>query len=246
MSRFTNKVAVVTGGSRGIGAAIVRRLAQEGATVAFTYVSSASKAEALATELTQQGHQVLAIQADSADSGAVVAVVEQVVATFGQLDILVNNAGISSNKPFEEHTLAEFRHLVAVHVEAPFMATQAALKHMSAGGRIITIGSNLAERVPTANATLYATTKAALLGFTKGLARDVGARRITVNLIQPGPIDTDMNPADSPYSDWLRSQMAIPEYGQGTDIAALTAWVASEEGRFVTGTALTIDGGMNS
>ncbi|WP_375436003.1 3-oxoacyl-ACP reductase family protein [uncultured Hymenobacter sp.] len=246
MSRFTNKVALVTGGSRGIGAAIVRRLTQEGAAVAFTYVSSTAKAEALATELTQQGLRVLALQADSADSGAVTAAVEQVAATFGRVDILVNNAGISSNKPFEEYTLTEFRQLLAVHVEAPFVAAQAALPHMVAGGRIITIGSNLAERVPTANATLYATTKAALLGFTKGLARDVGARRITVNLIQPGPIDTDMNPADSPYSDWLRAQMAIPEFGQGADIASLTAWVASEEGRFVTGSILTIDGGMNS
>jgi 3-oxoacyl-[acyl-carrier protein] reductase len=245
MTLLTTKTAFVTGGSRGIGAAIVRRLVQDGAAVAFTYVSSAPKAEALAAELIQQGGRVLAIQADSPDA-ALTAAIGQAAAAFGHLDILVNSAGIANNKAVEDHTLTEFRQIMAVHVEAPFVATQAVLPHMAAGGRIITIGSNLAERVPAANTTLYATSKAALLGFTKGLARDLGPRRITVNLIQPGPIDTDMNPADGPFSDWMRNQMAIPEFGQGADIASLVAWVAGPESRFMTGAILTIDGGMNT
>lgn len=245
MTSLSNKVAFVTGGSRGIGAAIVRRLVADGAAVAFTYVSSAPKAETLAAELTQQGGQVLAVQADSADAAALTAAIGQAAAAFGRIDILVNSAGIANSKSLEDHTLAEFRHMMAVHVEAPFVATQAVLPHMADGGRIITIGSNLAERVPGANTTLYATSKAALLGLTKGLARDLGPRRITVNLIQPGPTDTDMNPADGPYADWMRNQMAIPEFGRGADVAAFVAWVASEESRFVTGAALTIDGGMS-
>jgi 3-oxoacyl-[acyl-carrier protein] reductase len=245
MTSLRNKVALVTGGSRGIGAAIVKRLVADGAAVAFTYVSSAPKAEALAAELAQQGARVLAIQADSADAAALTAAVKQAATAFGQIDILVNSAGIANNKSLEDHTLAEFRHMMAVHVEAPFVAAQAVLPYMAEGGRIITIGSNLAERVPGANTTLYATSKAALLGLTKGLARDLGPRRITVNLIQPGPTDTDMNPADGPYADWMRSQMAIPEFGRGADVAAFVAWVASEESRFVTGAALTIDGGMS-
>ena len=245
MTSLRNKVALVTGGSRGIGAAIVKRLVADGAAVAFTYVSSAPKAEALAAELAQQGARVLAIQADSAEAAALTAAVKQAATAFGQIDILVNSAGIANNKSLEDHTLAEFRHMMAVHVEAPFVAAQAVLPYMAEGGRIITIGSNLAERVPGANTTLYATSKAALLGLTKGLARDLGPRRITVNLIQPGPTDTDMNPADGPYADWMRSQMAIPEFGRGADVAAFVAWVASEESRFVTGAALTIDGGMS-
>ena len=246
MTPLNTKTAFVTGGSRGIGAAIVKRLVQDGAAVAFTYVSSASRAEALAAELTQQGGHVLAIQADSADAAALTAAIRQAAAAFGHLDILVNSAGIANNKAVEDHTLAEFRQMMAVHVEAPFVATQAVLPYMAAGGRIITIGSNFAERVPAANTTLYATSKAALLGFTKGLARDLGPLRITVNLIQPGPIDTDMNPADGPSSDWIRNQMAIPEFGQGADIASLVAWVAGPESRFMTGAILTIDGGMNT
>jgi 3-oxoacyl-[acyl-carrier protein] reductase len=241
MKQLENKVALVTGGSRGMGAAIVKRLAAAGATVAFTYVNSRDKAQQIAAD-----HHALAIQADNASHEAVTAAVEQVAATFGRIDILVNNAGIYFKKPLAEHTAADYDQMMDVNVKAVFMASLAAIPHIPAGGRIITIGSNLADRVVGAGATLYAMSKSALIGFTKGLARELGPNKITVNLVQPGPTDTDMNPESAAHATILKGFMALPHYGNVEDIAGLVAYLAGEESGFITGTSLTIDGGFNA
>ncbi|GAA4307489.1 3-oxoacyl-ACP reductase FabG [Mucilaginibacter gynuensis] len=246
MERLKNKVALITGGARGIGAAITKRLAAEGAKVVLTYSKSAEKAEAIAAEIIANGGQALAIAADSIDAQAVTNAVNKTVAEFGGLDILVNNAGIYIGKAFEEHTLEDYDQIMGVNVRALFVAASAAVKHIPAGGRIINIGSNMAENALGPQTTLYTMSKAALSGFTRGLARDLGKNNITVNLVQPGPIDTDMNPAQGELADFLRSRMALPEYGKGEDVAGLVAFLASEEGKYITGTALTIDGGLNA
>ncbi|GGH76038.1 3-oxoacyl-[acyl-carrier protein] reductase [Filimonas zeae] len=246
MSTVNKRVALVTGGSRGIGAAIVRRLAADGMAVAFTYVKSAEKAQQLVSELEQKGSQVLAIQADVASAADMVAATEKAAAHFGTIHVLVNNAGVAVSKPYADYTQEDYNYIMTVNVQAPFFTTQAVLKQMPDGGRIINIGSCLADRVPGAGITLYAMSKSALTAYTKGLARDLGPRNITVNLVQPGSTDTDMNPADGPAADFQRNQMAIPRYGKGADIASLVAWVASEESGFVNGAALTIDGGGNA
>ncbi len=246
MSKQTGKVALVTGGSRGIGAAIAKRLAQEGADVALTYVNAAEKAGAVAAEIESAGRRSLAIQADSAKPEAVVAAVEKTVSALGRIDILVNNAGIFFVKPLEAYTLDDFEWMIAVNVRAVFVASQAAARHMGEGGRIISIGSNLAERVPGPGMTLYSLSKAALIGMTKGMARDLGPRSITVNVVQPGSTDTDMNPADGAHADAQRSLMAIPSFGDPRNIAGLVAWLASEEARLVTGAAFTVDAGTNA
>ena len=246
MNKLANKIALVTGGSRGIGAAIVKRLAAEGATVAFTYNSSPEKAESLAQEIKANGGKAQAIAANSADAIEVTQAVEQTVAQFGALDILVNNAGIYIGKAFEEHSLQDYEDIMAVNVRAVYAAALAAVKHLLAGGRIITIGSNMAENAVGPAGTLYVTSKAAVHGLTRGLARDLGSKGITVNTVQPGPIDTDMNPANSELADYLRTRMALPEYGTGADVAGLVAFLASDEGKYITGAALTIDGGFNA
>jgi 3-oxoacyl-[acyl-carrier protein] reductase len=246
MSIVKNKVALVTGGSRGIGAAIVRRLAAEGAMVAFTYMSSKEKALQLVAELEQAGSKAIAIPANAEKVTEMIEAVEKAAAHFGRIDILVNNAGIAFYKGYEEYTLEDYTRMMNVNVQAPFFTIQAALKHIPEGGRIITIGSCLADRVPSAGVTLYSMSKSTLIAHTKGLARDLGSRKITVNLVQPGSTDTDMNPADGPNADAQRSRMAIPQYGTGAEIASLVAWLAGEESRFVNGTALTIDGGGNA
>jgi 3-oxoacyl-[acyl-carrier protein] reductase len=249
MKHLENKVALVTGGSRGMGAAIVKRLVAEGATVAFTYVQSAAKAAELVAEaaalIAETGAQVIAIQANNASHTAVTAAVEQVVATFGRIDILVNNAGIYFKKPLSAHTAEDYDQMMNVNVKAVFMASLAAIPHIPAGGRIITIGSNLADRVVGTGATLYAMSKSALIGLTKGLARELGAKSITVNLIQPGPTNTDMNPDSGDHADFLRSHMALSHYGNVEDIAGLVSYLAGKESNFITGTAITIDGGFN-
>jgi 3-oxoacyl-[acyl-carrier protein] reductase len=244
--RLANKIALVTGGSRGIGTAITRRLAAEGAKVAFTYVRSAEKAEALAAEINASGGHVIAIAADSANPREVTDAVDKTVATFGGIDILVNNAGIYIGKAFEEHSLEDYEQIMAVNVRAVYVAALAAVKHISTGGRIITIGSSMADSSFGPQTTLYSMSKSALQGFTRGLARDLGNKRVTVNVIQPGPIDTDMNPADSALADFIRPRMALSEYGTGDDIGGLVAFLAGEEGNFITGAALTIDGGFNA
>jgi 3-oxoacyl-[acyl-carrier protein] reductase len=246
MSRLQGKAALVTGGSRGIGAAIAKQLAQDGADVALTYARSDGKAKAIVAEIEATGRRGLAIQADGTDAAAIEAAVEQTMAAFGRLDVLVNNAGIYHAGSVEELTLAEFDETIAVNLRAAFVAAKAAATRMTEGGRIISIGSNLAERVPEPGLSLYSLTKAALVGMTKGLARDLGPHGITVNVVHPGSTDTDMNPAAGETADAQRSLMAIPRYGEPQDIAALVAWLAGEESRFVTGAALTIDGGANA
>jgi 3-oxoacyl-[acyl-carrier protein] reductase len=243
MSELAGKVALVTGGSRGIGAAIAKRLGRDGADVALTYAGSA-KAQAVVAEIEAAGRHALAIVADSAHAVAVVGAIERTAAEFGRLDILVNNAGIYPFGPLEEVTIEEVDRTLAIHVRAAFVAAQAAARHMGAGGRIITIGTCNVERVPGPGVTLYAMSKSALIGLTKGLARDLGPRGITANLINPGPIDTDMNPADGPGADEQRSLLALGHFGSGEDIAAMVAHLAGPGGRFVTGAAIAVDGGF--
>ncbi|PKO89778.1 MAG: oxidoreductase [Betaproteobacteria bacterium HGW-Betaproteobacteria-12] len=239
-----NKVALVIGGSRGIGAAIVERLAAEGAAVAFTYVSSAPKAEALAAGLRAQDRKVLAIQADSADEPALRAAVDTTVKTYGRLDILVNNAGVLAVGPLEDFSMADFDRTLAINVRSVFVAIQEAARHMGEGGRIITIGSTNAERMPFAGGGVYAMSKAAIVGLTKGLARDLGPRGITINNVQPGPVDTDMNPDSGEFATTLKGLMALPRYGRTEEIASFVAYLAGPEAGYITGASLTIDGGF--
>lgn len=243
MAELLGKAALVTGGSRGIGAAIARRLAAEGADVALTYLGSAAKAKAVAAAIEGMGRRGLAIAADSADPAAVAAAVEQAAAAFGRLDILVNNAGIGVMGRLEDVTVEEIDRIFAIHVRAAFVAAQAAARHMGPDGRIVSIGSCLAERVPVAGMSVYAASKAALIGLTKGIARDLGPRGITVNLVQPGPIDTDMNPADGPGAEEERRLLALGHYGSGDDIAATVAHLAGPGGRYITGAAIAVDAG---
>jgi 3-oxoacyl-[acyl-carrier protein] reductase len=244
MNELTGKVALVTGGSRGIGAAISRRLAQAGAAVAFTYVSAADKAQTVAKQIDADGGRVLVIRADNADPGAVSAAVEHTVQELGGIDILVNNAGVFDGGPLEEMTVARADRLWAVDVRAVFVASQAAARYMTEGGRIITIGSALAERVPLPGMTLYSMAKSALTGLTRGLARDLGPRGITVALVHGGLIDTDMNPADGPAAGALSTIPALGRFGLADEIARTVVHLAGDGGRYVTGTAITIDGGF--
>jgi len=238
------KVALVQGGSRGIGAAIVRRLAREGAQVAFTYVSSAGPAEALAREITENGGKALALRADSADAAAVQLAVDDAVKAFGRLDILVNNAGVLTVAPVSEFDLADFDRMLAVNVRSVFVASQAAARYMGPGGRIINIGSTNAERMPFAGGAPYAMSKSALVGLTRGMARDLGPQGITVNNVQPGPVDTDMNPASGEFAESLIPLMAIGRYGEPEEIASFVAYLAGPEAGYITGASLTIDGGF--
>jgi 3-oxoacyl-[acyl-carrier protein] reductase len=240
------KRALVTGGSRGIGAAIVKRLASDGAHVALTYVSNPEQANATVKAAQAFGAKALAVQADSSDAAAVVGAVERTVAELGGIDILVNNAGIAVIAPIDAYRLEDLDRTLAVNVRAVFVATQAAVRHMPTGGRIITIGSCNAERMPFAGGGVYAMSKAALVGLVKGLARDLGPRGITINNIQPGPVDTDMNPATGDFAQMLIQQMALPRYGTGEEIASLVAYLAGPEAAYVTGASLTIDGGFTA
>jgi 3-oxoacyl-[acyl-carrier protein] reductase len=243
MPHLTGKVALVTGGSRGIGAAIAKHLAQDGADVALTYVSSPDKASHVVAQIDAAGRRGLAIHADGAHPSAMAAAVEQTAAELGRLDILVNNAGIFIPSPFEDATLDEVERMWAVNVRAVIVAIQAAIRHMDEGGRIINIGSCLAERVPGPGVTLYSMSKAALVGLTKGLARDLGRRGITVNCVEPGPIDTDMNPADGPFAAAQIADLALDRFGTTTEVAAAITYLAGPNAAYVTGTELTIDGG---
>lgn len=245
MKNLANKTALVTGGSRGIGAAIAKRLAREGANVAITYSASEEKAAAVVKEIAQLGVKGIAIQADSADPLAVKKAVDQTAKELGGLDILVNNAGIAFYKDLQDMTLEDFDLITAVNIRAVFAGSQAALPYLGKGGRIINIGSCQAERMPTPGGTLYAMTKSALVGLTKGMARDLGKKGITVNAVHPGPIDTDMNPANGPHADFQRSLMALSEFGTADDIAGLVAYLAGPESSYVTGAGFVIDGGTN-
>ena len=241
-SALSGKAALVTGGSRGIGAAIVRRLAKDGAAVAFTYAASEEKAKALAAEIASQGGKVLAIKADSADAQAVQQAVSQTVEAFGRLDVLVNSAGILIHGMVDSYALADFDRMVAVNVRAVFVATQAAVPHMGEGGRVITIGSVTADRSGFAGSSVYSMTKGAVASLTRGLARDLGPRGITVNVVQPGPTDTDMSPQGE-IGERVRPLIALGRMGKDSEIASLVAYLAGSDAGFVTGAALTADGG---
>src|SRR5580704_7489784 len=240
------KTALITGGSRGIGRAIAKRLAADGANIAITYTKGADAAASVVKEIERAGRKAIAIQADATDAGAVQAAVEKTVATFDRLDILVNNAGTVVPKKFEETTLEELDHLIDVNIRGTFVATQAALKHMRNGGRIIMIGSCVGERAMTPGLVPYSATKGAVNVFTQGLSREVGARGITVNNIQPGPIDTDLNPSAGDWSAPQKANTALDRYGSVDEVAALVAFVAGPESSYITGANLTVDGGTNA
>jgi 3-oxoacyl-[acyl-carrier protein] reductase len=245
-STLQNKRALITGGSRGIGAAIAKRLARDGAHIALTYVSKPDQAHQTVKAAEAFGVKALAIQADSADANAVVAAIERTVAELGGIEILVNNAGVGVMAPIDDYRLEDFDRTVSVNLRAVFVAAQAAVKHMKAGGRIINIGSCNADRMPFVGGAVYAMSKAALVGLVKGLSRDLGTRGITINNVQPGPVDTEMNPADSDFADMLRKLMALPRYAAGDEVAAMVAYLAGPEAGFVTGASLTIDGGFTA
>src|SRR6267154_1313223 len=246
MSQLANKVALVTGGSRGIGAAIAKRLAADGASVAITYAKDASAASAVVKAIELGGGKAIAIQADAANVEAVKGAVEKAVSTFGGLDVLVNNAGTAIPKPFEESTLEEMDRMIDINIRGAFVATQAALKHMKDGARIINIGSCVGERAAAPGLVPYAATKGAVKMFTQALSREVGSRGITVNNIQPGPIDTELNPAAGEWAAPQKANTALNRYGSVDDVAALVAFVAGPEASYITGANLTIDGGTNA
>ena len=240
------KAAFVQGGSRGIGAAIVQRLAREGASVAFTYVSSDDKAQALVKSIETSGGKALAIKADSADETSVRTAIDSAAKAFGKIDILVNNAGVLAFGEIDALTMDDFDRTIAVNVRSVFVASQQAARHMPDGGRIITIGSVNADRMPFQGGAVYAMSKSAIVGLTKGLARDLGPRGITVNNVQPGPVDTDMNPADGDMADGMRSFMALNRYGKDSEIASFVAYLSGPEAGYITGANLTIDGGFGA
>ena len=246
MNQTLKNSALVTGGSRGIGAAIVKRLAREGANIALTYSKSPDRANEVVKAAQASGVRCLAIQADSADATAVVAAVERTVSELGGINILVNNAGIAVMGPFESFKLADFDRTLAINVRAVFVAAQAAVKHMKDGGRIINIGSTNAERMPFAGGGVYAMSKSALHGLVQGLARDLGPRGITINNVQPGPLNTEMNPDDGEFAEMLKKVNALPRYGTAEEIAGMVAYLAGPETAYITGASLMIDGGFSA
>jgi 3-oxoacyl-[acyl-carrier protein] reductase len=246
MSKLAKKVALITGGSRGIGAAIAKRLAADGASVAITYAKDASAASAVVKAIELGGGKAIAIQADAANVEASKGAVEKTVAAFGRLDVLVNNAGTAIPKPFEESPLEEIDRVIDINIRGVFVTTQAALKHMKDGGRIINIGSAVGERVQVPGLVPYSATKGAVKIFTQALAREVGSRGITVNNVQPGPIDTDLNPASGDWAVPQKAVTALNRYGSVDEIAAMVAFVAGPESTYITGANLTVDGGMNA
>jgi 3-oxoacyl-[acyl-carrier protein] reductase len=246
MSKLLKKVALVTGGSRGIGAAIAKRLAADGASVAITYAKDANAASAVVRAIEHAGGTAVAIQADAANAEAVKGAVEKAAATFGRLDVLVNNAGTAIRKPFEETTQEEMDRVVDINLRGVLATTKAALKHMKDGGRIIMIGSALGERAAAPGLVPYAATKGAVKMFTQALSREVGSRGITVNNVQPGPIDTDLNPASGDRAIPQKAATALDRYGKVEEIAAMVAFLAGPESSYITGANITVDGGMNA
>lgn len=246
MESSRGRVALVTGGSRGIGAAIARRLAREGIAVALTYNASEQRAKEVVRDIANAGGRAIPLRANMADTDEVTSAVERAVAEFGGLDILVNNAGIFPFGEIDTLTLADYEETMAIHSRAAFVATQAAIRHMGSGGRIISIGSNLVERAPTPGLSLYSMSKAALVGFTKGLARDLGPRGITATVVHPGSTDTEMNPADGPDAEAEREHIPVGRYGTAEEVAAMVAHLAGPEGGNISGTAITVDGGSSA
>ncbi|QDQ12717.1 3-oxoacyl-ACP reductase family protein [Streptomyces spectabilis] len=243
---LSGKVALVTGGSRGIGAAIARRLAREGAAVAITYHSSPGRADGVVADIESEGGRAVAIAADSGDAEAVRAAVTGTVAAFGRLDVLVNNAGVGTMGPLGELTVDDFDRDVAVNVRAVWVASQEALRHLGDGGRIISIGSVFADRMPFPNGTTYALTKAAVAGFTRALARELGPRAITVNNVQPGPVATDTNPPEGPVADVMTGLTPASRYATPDEVTGLIVYLAGPEAAYVTGATINIDGGFTT
>jgi 3-oxoacyl-[acyl-carrier protein] reductase len=241
---FEGKVAVVTGGSRGIGAAIARRLTSQGAHVALTYQQSAGAAETLVADIQAQGGSAEAIRSDAADPAAIDATIAHVAQARGRIDILVNNAGVAVFGPIDDFTLEDFDKTVGVNVRAVFAGVKAALPHMKEGGRIVNISSTNALRMPMVGGSVYAMSKSALSGLTQGLARELGPRGITINNVLPGPVDTDMNPEKTEFGAGLHDYMAIKRHGRPEEIAAMVAYLAGPEAAYVTGADLLIDGGF--
>ena len=246
MTVLSGRRALVTGGSRGIGAAIVQRLACDGARVVFTYAASRSPADKLQSDIGARGGTAVPIKADSAHAQQVTDAVDQAVTALGGLDILVNNAGVSTSGVVESFQLDDFDRMLAVNVRGVFVAIQRAIPHLGMGGRIVTIGSIFAERVPRPSSAVYAMTKAALAGLTRGLARELGPRGITVNVIQPGPTATDSNPDSGEFADAMRQLTAVGRYGRPEDIASAVAYLASLEAGFITGITWNVDGGLSA
>lgn len=238
---LNGKVALVTGGSRGIGAATAVRLAREGADVALTYVNGKEAAEDVVRAVEAAGRRAVALRADSADAAEAAGAVDRAAEALGGLDVLVNNVGVGVLGPLEDLPLAEVDRVLAVNVRGVFLASQAAAARMSSGGRIITVGTCMTQRVPGPGGTLYATSKSALIGLTKALARELGPRGITANIVHPGPVDTDMNPADGPYAAGQAAMTALGRFGTAGEVAGMVAYLAGAD--YVTGAELSVDGG---
>jgi len=246
MKPLSGKIALVTGGTRGIGAASAHFLAAAGADIAITYSASADAAAKVVGELEKLGAKARAYQADAADPGTLPMVVDRIVADLGRIDILVNNAGTFAGGMIGEIDDADYRRIMTVNVDAVFSMTQAVLKAMPDGGRIINIGSVLGERATTSGLSIYNASKFAVAGLTRSWAKDLGPRKILVNDVQPGPINTEMNREDGPNSDYMRSNTALGRYGQPEEVAALVAFLAGPEASYITGATINVDGGWNA
>lgn len=243
MINLNGKRALVTGGSRGIGAAIALALAQNGADVAFTYQNSSDKAQAVAELIKKAGRRAIPIQADSADPQAITRSVKEAVSALGGLDILVNNAAISLNGMIADIDVADYQKMMDINVRGPVLFAREVIPHLAAGGRIVSIGSGLAERVPFAGVTAYAMSKSALLSFTRGLSRELGPKGITVNLVLPGSTDTDANPANGPAADFQRGMSSLGRFGEPHEVASAVVYLASPAAGAITGAILAVDGG---